>query len=526
MVQDTTHRHQNGERSSKRVAIIGAGSAGLAVAHELLKEGHEVTLLEHARELGGSWRVEPPGPRTHSSMYSGLRTNLPRGMMTFLEYPFHPDAMGDKSKDPRPFPGQAEVLSYYEAFADVAGLRQLIRYNTKVLRIDPIPVNGASLGGSDWDGATAETAEKVLWRVRSAPAAADGGAELAAGADEAKEGEEAEVVDEVYDAVVGAVGHHSVPNTPELPGLDVFPGLQLHSHDYRGPEPFRGLNVVVVGASYSGEEMARSVANVAAHVYHSARTWTGQGLPGSGKDGGSDVRPVAAPQPRDNLTRVAMVTSLGDDGSVTLKDGRRLEGVGAVLWCTGYHYSYPWMEHLKLVTTDDFRVTPLYLHMFVPRYAPSLALVGLSWRASRVPQFQLQGQLIARALSGRAQLPSPRDMLADEAKWAAAMQAKGIPLRFAHCMALHMPQDERAYDKQLSDLAGPGALVVPAWFWRLVDAFNGSILNRPETFRDEWLPEEIEKLAESDAELRAMAKAWNLLHKEGYDYSIASRSEV
>ena len=45
---------------------------------------------------------------------------------------------------------------------------------------------------------------------------------------------------------------------------------------------------------------------------------------------------------------------------------------------------------------------PLYLHMFPPAVAPSLALVGLSWKAIRPPQFQLQGQLFARLLAGAA----------------------------------------------------------------------------------------------------------------------------
>lgn len=32
-----------------------------------------------------------------------------------------------------------------------------------------------------------------------------------------------------------------------------WPGCQLHSHNYRGAEQFRGQRVMVVGASFSGQ---------------------------------------------------------------------------------------------------------------------------------------------------------------------------------------------------------------------------------------------------------------------------------
>jgi protoporphyrinogen oxidase len=40
-------------RGPKRVVVIGAGLAGLAAAHDLLRAGHRVTILEGARDFGG-----------------------------------------------------------------------------------------------------------------------------------------------------------------------------------------------------------------------------------------------------------------------------------------------------------------------------------------------------------------------------------------------------------------------------------------------------------------------------------------
>jgi hypothetical protein len=42
-----------------------------------------------------------------------------------------------------------------------------------------------------------------------------------------------------FDAVVVCNGHFSEANLPDVAGMEVFPGQQLHSHNYRTNEPFR-----------------------------------------------------------------------------------------------------------------------------------------------------------------------------------------------------------------------------------------------------------------------------------------------
>lgn len=57
---------------------------------------------------------------------------------------------------------------------------------------------------------------------------------------------------ELFDAVLVCNGHYSEPKLPQLPGAEGWPGLLMHSHNYRSAERFKGQHVAVLGASFSG----------------------------------------------------------------------------------------------------------------------------------------------------------------------------------------------------------------------------------------------------------------------------------
>lgn len=65
--------------SSKKVAIIGAGAAGLSSARHVISSGFECEVLEMAPELGGTWVYtdnvdkDQYGFPVYSAMYKGLR---------------------------------------------------------------------------------------------------------------------------------------------------------------------------------------------------------------------------------------------------------------------------------------------------------------------------------------------------------------------------------------------------------------------------------------------------------------------
>jgi cation diffusion facilitator CzcD-associated flavoprotein CzcO len=72
--------------------------------------------------------------------------------------------------------------------------------------------------------------------------------------------------------LVWAAGIASSPRVPDLPGRDLFRGRLLHSSEYRRPDGFAGLHVLVVGTGNSGGEIASELARSGAQVTVAVRS--------------------------------------------------------------------------------------------------------------------------------------------------------------------------------------------------------------------------------------------------------------
>ena len=91
-------------RPPPRVAVIGAGAAGLAVSRQIQKKiGNfsRLVVLERDDSPGGVWNYvapeeEDPPATSRRPMYRGLRTNLPREIMAFREKPWGGDGIGKR----------------------------------------------------------------------------------------------------------------------------------------------------------------------------------------------------------------------------------------------------------------------------------------------------------------------------------------------------------------------------------------------------------------------------------------------
>jgi len=62
---------KSAESTGKKVAIIGGGPAGLAVAYQLRRDGHDCTIFDDHEELGGMMRYGIPGYRTPRNVLDG-----------------------------------------------------------------------------------------------------------------------------------------------------------------------------------------------------------------------------------------------------------------------------------------------------------------------------------------------------------------------------------------------------------------------------------------------------------------------
>jgi cation diffusion facilitator CzcD-associated flavoprotein CzcO len=134
-----------------KVGVIGAGAAGLATAKELIREGHKVTVFEQAMRVGGLWvydpevdsdllGVEPHRKRVHSSMYASLRTNLPREVMSFIDFPF----LTQQGRDERHYPSHKEVVLYLEDFAKEFDLLHVIQFGTPVEHVELVTMDSTN----------------------------------------------------------------------------------------------------------------------------------------------------------------------------------------------------------------------------------------------------------------------------------------------------------------------------------------------------------------------------------------------
>ena len=200
----------------KRVAVIGAGAAGLCAARHLLGAGAEVVIFEIGTQIGGLWVYE--NDNGLSPAYRSLHVNSETRVTAYRDFPFPPDSPI--------YPDHRGVAAYLRAYADRFDLRRHMRFGSRVASV-------ARDGGS--------------WGV-------------------AVEGQEPER----FDAVVVASGHQGVPRHP--PFASDFAGTYLHSHAYREPEPFRDEDVLVVGVGNSACDIAADICTVTASTTMAARS--------------------------------------------------------------------------------------------------------------------------------------------------------------------------------------------------------------------------------------------------------------
>ncbi|XP_043280179.1 flavin-containing monooxygenase FMO GS-OX5-like isoform X2 [Venturia canescens] len=396
-----------------RVAVIGAGAAGLAALrhstdttsgqdNEAIKVT-EVVCFEKTDKIGGTWVYEKNtgsdayGLPIHSSMYDSLRTNLPKEIMGYPDFPISID-------EPKSYLTRIEILDFLNRYCDHFQLRQHIRFHHNVETVEPLEgssgVTGSNLRAPKWSVKVRDLTNKEILK------------------------------NEIFDAVMVCNGHYFEPSLPSIQGHDVFKGQQLHSHDYRLPDAFQGKTVAVLGAGPSGMDLALEISKKAKHVILSHHN----------KDPIHTVFPA-------NVVQKPDIKELTENG-VVYKDGSS-ESVDIIFYCTGYKYSFPFLAESCNVKVDDNMVRPLWKHL-VSIENVTLALVGLPFYVCAFSMFDLQVRFLLRFWRGEKKFPSKESMLAEESAELAEKIKEGVDKRHFHMMG---PNQARYYD-DLANVAG------------------------------------------------------------------------
>ncbi|HEY4897361.1 MAG TPA: NAD(P)-binding domain-containing protein [Solirubrobacteraceae bacterium] len=410
------------------VCVIGAGVSGLTACKALADFGVPHTCFEASDEVGGNWYFQ--NPNGVSSAYRSLHIDISKPSISFRDFP-----MPQRYPD---YPHHTHIFEWLRDYADAFGVRERIRFNTRVMR--------------------AERGAKGGWRITL-----DDDSEHA------------------FDALLVCNGHHWDPRRPDFPGS--FDGPEIHSHDYIDPSTpldLNGRRVLVVGIGNSAVDIVSELARktVSEIVFLSTRSGAyvipkyifgkpadqvvktnpripvglqrrmGRMLPrifsGRMEDFGLptpnhkflDAHPTVSSEllgrlgAGDAVAKGDVAELLGD--RVRFADGS-IEAVDAIIYATGYDVSFPFFDSEFLSAPEN--VLPLYKRMLKPGI-DDLAFIGLGQPIPTIfPFSELQSKLAARWLSGDW-APPPREQMEEEIRRDEAFHTGHFTNKPRHTMQL------------------------------------------------------------------------------------------
>ncbi len=354
-----------------RVAVIGAGPSGLAQLRAFQSaaakgaEIPEVVCFEKQSDWGGLWNytwrtgLDEYGEPVHCSMYRYLWSNGPKECLEFADYTFE-EHFG---KPIASYPPRAVLWDYIKGRVEKAGVRDWIRFSTPVRMVTY---------SNDTEKFTV-TAQDLANNTMTS---------------------------EDFDNVVVSSGHFSTAHVPYFPGLEGFNGRVLHSHDFRDALEFKGKDILIIGRSYSAEDIGSQCYKYGAKSitisYRSAPT--GFNWP-------------------DNWQEVPLLEKV-ENKTCTFKDGTKKD-FDAIIQCTGYLHHFPFLpDDLRLTTTNRMWTPGLYQGV-VWESNPKLMYLGMQDQFYTFNMFDAQAWYARDAIMGRIALPSKAEMDADSQAWLA-----------------------------------------------------------------------------------------------------------
>lgn len=446
----------------EKVAVIGAGPAGLVAARFLLGHGFEPTIYEAHERIGGQWDWTNPA----SGVWPSMRTNTARMVTRFSDLDYAPEIPL--------FPPATDVAAYLRAYARVSGLEDRIVTGTRLTGVVQLPTG---------------------WRL----SLQRGGRQT----------------EEDYPRVVIATGAFNCPDAPPVPGLGDFTGEcgVIHAFDYKAPGDLAGQRVLVAGGNISALEIASDLAMLgAASVGTTMRrqryvmpkliagtpvesygftraaalrletadpdewaaetrafvlTYGGNPAWFGAPDPDPDVRVAGTTGSQNFLNLVAegrircfpwMKGVAGN--TVTFVDGRRID-VDAIILGTGYRLSLPFLSDALRANLGlaDGSLT-LHERTFHPD-TPGLAFMGLWGQIGPYfPVLEAQARYLAYAWAGVIPMPDPDEMR----RGCAESAGNGAPDLYQHLETIRYARlagcdpDETRVSPELAAILGRSAV--------------------------------------------------------------------
>lgn len=348
---------------TKRVAILGAGPSGLAQlrAFQSAKANGddipEIVCYEKQSDWGGLWNytwrtgLDQYGEPVHGSMYRYLWSNGPKEGLEFADYSFE-EHFG---KQIASYPPRAVLFDYIKGRVEKAGVREWIKFETAVKNVSY--ENG-----------------KFRVTVRDLPSDT--------------------MMTEEFDNVICCTGHFSTPNAPQFDGFEKFPGRILHAHDFRDAVEFKGQDILIIGTSYSAEDIGSQCWKYGANSITVSHRTAAMGYDWP-----------------DNWVEVPLLTKM-DGKTAYFKDGTSRD-VDAIILCTGYQHAFPFMsDDLTLRTANRLATAMLYKGVaFAPN--PDLFYIGMQDQWFTFNMFDAQAWWARDVIMGKISIPDEAAMNAD-----------------------------------------------------------------------------------------------------------------
>ncbi|WP_299846076.1 NAD(P)/FAD-dependent oxidoreductase [uncultured Roseovarius sp.] len=351
--------------AKKRVAIIGAGPSGLAqlrAFQSAAKKGEDIpdiVCYEKQSDWGGLWNytwrtgVDEDGEPCHCSMYRYLWSNGPKEGLEFADYTFD-EHFG---KEIASYPPRAVLFDYIKGRVEKAGVRDWIRFNNVVrdVRFD-------------------DASGKFTVRARDSKADSE--------------------TEEEFDHVIVASGHFSTPNVPYYPGFESFNGRVLHAHDFRDAREFKDKDLLILGTSYSAEDIG-------------SQCW---------KYGCKSITVAHRTAPMgynwpENWQEVPALVKV-EGRTAYFKDGTSKE-VDAIILCTGYRHHFNFLpDDLRLKTANRLAAADLYKGV-VWNKNPAMFYLGMQDQWFTFNMFDAQAWWVRDQIMGKIALPDAATMAAD-----------------------------------------------------------------------------------------------------------------